>query len=632
MTTNNVSNIVHQTLNIQAGSGKGEDFGTPMVAIPHCDFLERAALYSELDSDLSTTNIIYRAQEAAFAQKINQMYVGRLRLDTILGTVPPGEYRTGKVFTMEIGPTEIRAITVVTAGIAKVGSITIAGDHAADLPDGEVITIKDATTNNGEHTVYDAIYGGANTVVRFYDAILASAPLTGNMVRDLASPYYQEGTYTTTGTTSAISALAAGVAGAGTFSIAADVEDDLDVGQTITVSGSTDNDGTYTVLSAIFGAATVITVAETVTGAIADGNIIRQDNERDIATGLKTALDLLLAEITITATLGVLDFTTDLATDNMIVRSPDWGNVAMSYTSAGLADGSGLEASVKAGLTAINAAFPGKFYGVTTYVDRSATEQEAAAEWLQTADGRHIYFYSSSDANIADQTETADTSTVAFELKDAGYKMCRGVYKSDSDGSDDDKFFDLGDLSRNLISDPALENTAMTFKKIVGMSPDVLISSQVVNISDKNCGFFWDIEGENRTGGGYQNSVRAGGVDSTGIPMHIWRGSHYMMRQIEVALYNLLAANADGNTILGFNGPGLEDVRAAIERVLDGRVAVGFLDYDQDIDEIKGYRLTLPEISTISSADQIAGLLRGIKIVCSAVRDIQRFQLTINVI
>ncbi len=61
---------------------------------------------------------------------------------------------------------------------------------------------------------------------------------------------------------------------ANTFTVAGDHAADFVAGQHLTVVGSSVNDGPYTIVSAVFGAATVITVVETVTDDTPDGDII----------------------------------------------------------------------------------------------------------------------------------------------------------------------------------------------------------------------------------------------------------------------------------------------------------------------------------------------------------------------
>lgn len=61
--------------------------------------------------------------------------------------------------------------------------------------------------------------------------------------------------------------------GAKTFTVAGDQSRYFVPGRTFPVAGSTGNDGTYTIVSAVYGAATVITVSEAIPDSTADGNI-----------------------------------------------------------------------------------------------------------------------------------------------------------------------------------------------------------------------------------------------------------------------------------------------------------------------------------------------------------------------
>ena len=62
--------------------------------------------------------------------------------------------------------------------------------------------------------------------------------------------------------------------GAKTFTIAEDILAILNVGDTIEISGSTGNDGVYTVASFVGNASTTITVVEVIPNAVADGAIV----------------------------------------------------------------------------------------------------------------------------------------------------------------------------------------------------------------------------------------------------------------------------------------------------------------------------------------------------------------------
>lgn len=86
------------------------------------------------------------------------------------------------------------------------------------------------------------------------------------------------GTYavaTITKSSFSITAVSTGGSSTGTFTIAGDHHLDFLAGELLTVSGSTNNNAVFTVVSAVYGIATVITVVETV-GAVADGAMTGQ--------------------------------------------------------------------------------------------------------------------------------------------------------------------------------------------------------------------------------------------------------------------------------------------------------------------------------------------------------------------
>lgn len=72
----------------------------------------------------------------------------------------------------------------------------------------------------------------------------------------------------------AITAVATGAAGAGTFTVAGDQTANFNPGFKFTITGSTANDGVWTVVSSAYSTSTVITVKEAVTDGTVDGTII----------------------------------------------------------------------------------------------------------------------------------------------------------------------------------------------------------------------------------------------------------------------------------------------------------------------------------------------------------------------
>lgn len=72
----------------------------------------------------------------------------------------------------------------------------------------------------------------------------------------------------------AITAVVNGPAGTGSFTVAGDQRTAFNPGYRFIVTGSTGNDGVYTVTSSVFAVSTEIFVKEAVPNATADGNII----------------------------------------------------------------------------------------------------------------------------------------------------------------------------------------------------------------------------------------------------------------------------------------------------------------------------------------------------------------------
>lgn len=117
-----------------------------------------------------------------------------------------------------------------------------------------------------------AAMGAFNTAVNAQVA-LGFAPLAGSqtdgtgiwqtMIRGAAASFIN---------TYAITAVVIGPPS--TLAIAGNQTQNFHPGYKFTISGSTGNDGVYTVISSVFGASTVITLKETLPSAVVDGIII----------------------------------------------------------------------------------------------------------------------------------------------------------------------------------------------------------------------------------------------------------------------------------------------------------------------------------------------------------------------
>jgi hypothetical protein len=83
-----------------------------------------------------------------------------------------------------------------------------------------------------------------------------------------------------------------------TFTVAEDLSAILTRGDRFRVTGSTGNDGVYTVISAVYGATTVITVVESLASAVADGHVNPYDLTMDNPNGVVIGQTISITSLT----------------------------------------------------------------------------------------------------------------------------------------------------------------------------------------------------------------------------------------------------------------------------------------------------------------------------------------------
>lgn len=119
---------------------------------------------------------------------------------------------------------------------------------------------------------------GTTPIEFIFDSTLHSGPkkaykITHNLNQQFVSAVVYDRT------TNASYAVSGVSTGSTTFTVAGNQTSVFTAGSQFAVVGSTGNDGTYTVVSSTFGASTVITVAETISNATADGTIYVGPNQ-----------------------------------------------------------------------------------------------------------------------------------------------------------------------------------------------------------------------------------------------------------------------------------------------------------------------------------------------------------------
>lgn len=234
------------------------------------------------------------------------------------------------------------------------------------------------------------------------------------------------------------------------------------------------------------------------------------------------------------------------------------------------------------------------WYGLNL-VSRTKQDQLDAAAWAES--NEKICVVASAEADIIDTTDAADTTSIAAQLKAAGYARTACVYHSQAAS----EYADAALLGKILPYDPGTY-TAM-FKTLASITVDVLTETQTSNARDKNCNVYEQIGGV--------NIVREGKV-AEGEFIDVIIFIDWLDARITEAVYALLAKS--------LKVPYTEDGIAAVKSEIGAPLQVGQnrggispTEYDADNNQIGGFVIVIPALAGISSADKTARLLQDVE-------------------
>ena len=234
------------------------------------------------------------------------------------------------------------------------------------------------------------------------------------------------------------------------------------------------------------------------------------------------------------------------------------------------------------------------WYGLIC-TSRVQADVEKVMTWVEA--NEKMFVTASSEANIKDQTEAADTTTIAYTNKSNAYARTYVLYKGDAAT----KFGDAGWLGGLLPRTPG-SYTGM-FKKAFGSAVDALNPTEAKNILDKNANTYQTINGVNIV----RESKSGDGEYFDVIHFIDW-----LTARISENVFGLFARSDK----TPFTPEGLFAIRGEIDKVLSAGVSAGGISneaYNEDGDQIGGYSITMPDYSTILSNDKAERTLNNIK-------------------
>lgn len=271
-----------------------------------------------------------------------------------------------------------------------------------------------------------------------------------------------------------------------------------------------------------------------------------------------------------------------------LVLTPDVGGVAFSTkATTNLAPVYATTETITDALTAVQVE-SNDFYGIVVHSQTKANQLLAAA-WAQA--NAKLYGTSSSDTNIINQTESADTTSIATALKANSYGRTFLFYSAEAA-----KYPEAG-LFGSQLALPAGQAT-WNFKDIVGVASDNLTSAQRTNALAKFANIYVPRAGVNSTEEG-RTSIAGGYIDTV-------RNLDSFKSDIQVNLFSLLK----NNDKLSYEDADIavveSELRATSQRAVDAKILAS------DPAPI----IIVPKAADVSVNDRATRLLPDVKIQC----------------
>jgi hypothetical protein len=233
------------------------------------------------------------------------------------------------------------------------------------------------------------------------------------------------------------------------------------------------------------------------------------------------------------------------------------------------------------------------YYLVFAPVNNAAAldDMKSIADWIETK--TKVCGLVTKDATVI--TDSEDATSIAAYLKSKGYARTYICYDADCDDSaSSPQFINAGIAS--LISTWTPGSYTCKFKKLSGVAPSNLTSTQLTNAENKNVNTYISVAGR----GMFQHGVVAEGEWIDTIVFCDWIKS-----QIEVNVFSALINNKK----IPFDDVGIGIIESKISAALEAGISSGGftqLQKDEDGNVIGGYVIMTPKASEISANDKNA--------------------------
>jgi hypothetical protein len=242
-------------------------------------------------------------------------------------------------------------------------------------------------------------------------------------------------------------------------------------------------------------------------------------------------------------------------------------------------------------------AYDFNWYGVIS-TSRATADVEAIAAWVE-ATPMKFFVTASSDANIVDESVSADTTSIAALFKNNSYLKTAVVFHTLATT----QYADAALLGVILPLDPGSYTAA--FKTLSGITVDNLSASQRVNAFAKFANVYEYVAGV--------NILRKGTVSGNEY-IDVMIFIDWLDARCTEAVFAVLV----GNQKVPYTDVGIASIQNALSQPLKAGQNVGGISptaYDSQKKQIGGFYIIVPRLEDISTIDKTARELNGVKFV-----------------
>ncbi len=230
---------------------------------------------------------------------------------------------------------------------------------------------------------------------------------------------------------------------------------------------------------------------------------------------------------------------------------------------------------------------------------RVQQDQLDAAAWALA--NEKLSFFADDDTDIPGTTESADTTTLAAQLKDGSNDRAVLAYNETADGSSSDQRADGAAAGMVLGRDPGAYTAK--FKKLSGVTVSNLTPTQSKNVRDKNANTYEEVGGVN---------IFREGTTSEGEFIDVMHFVDWLKARITENVYQLLVSQAK----VPYTDGGILSIRDRVEEILQigqDRGGISPTAFDEDDVQIGGFYTEVPALADIPANDKANRVLNDVK-------------------